>query len=106
MSKNAAASGRLGQLHAKVAEVMLDCLNEYDAQKETFRKANDIALELRDDPNAPPVMLYFPEPSAALLGAITKFLKDNEITCNTDDGDTLSALDERLKNKKAKAPMP
>ena len=44
------------------------------------------------------------EPSPAMLSAISKFLKDNEITVDSAELNTLSAHEERLKNKKASRP--
>lgn len=88
MTKNAATETKLGKLHDKVADVMLNALETYD---EVNEKAQASA-----DEETPFIPL---EPSAALLGAITKFLKDNEITCNTDESQKLSGLAARMASK-------
>jgi hypothetical protein len=38
------------------------------------------------------------EPSAAFLNAVTKFLKDNEITATAESGTGLSELEQKFKN--------
>jgi hypothetical protein len=44
--------------------------------------------------------VIYTEPSAAFLGAVTKFLKDNSVTCSVDDSSSLSELEKRLMAKK------
>ena len=88
VTKASAPEDKLGALHAKVADVMLKALDAIEL-------ANEKAPEQDDDGNSLPPM----EPSAALLGAITKFLKDNNITCNTEDSQTMTGLQQRLKDK-------
>lgn len=88
MTKKSAPEDKLGELHAKVADVMLKALDAIEL-------ANEKAPATDDEGNP----LLPMEPSAALLGAITKFLKDNSITCNTEDSQSLSGLQQRLKDK-------
>ena len=68
-----ASSELLGQLHAALAQLMLDELRWYQEQD-------------------PPIPL-----PAADKAAIAKFLKDNAITADPADADELHALRERLK---------
>lgn len=91
MSKNAAGEDKLGELHSKIADVYLRVLEGYDvlAQKQRER----IEDPEKDEPE---VVL---EPSAAFLSAVNAFLKNNEITCNTENSETLSKLQNRLSQK-------
>lgn len=95
MTKKAANEETLGTLHAKVAEVMLNALNSTDMLNEQIAADNEKARQA-DQLDAIRDLI---EPSPALLGAITKFLKDNEITCNTEDSVGLTALQQQLANK-------
>lgn len=42
----------------------------------------------------------FTEPSPAMLSAITKFLKDNDIGMSKEDAEELSGLERRLAEKR------
>lgn len=68
----------LAELHSKVAEVLLDALDVKD-----------------DDEHAIP-------PSPAILAQATKFLKDNEITCDLNDSEDLQDLERILQEKRGK----
>lgn len=76
MTSKAAKSERLGELHSKVTEVMISTLDNIETTNQKLAALADL-----DPESAQHVPL---EPSAALLGAVTKFLKDNEITCNDE----------------------
>ena len=90
MTTNAATESKLGALHAKVAQVMVNALD-------VVEKAQEVYLELpADDENIGPA----PEVSAPLLSAITKFLNDNKITCVAEDSEAMSELAEKLANKR------
>jgi len=94
MTKNAATEGKLGQLHAKVADVMLSVLNSYDTMQ---RVVEEKLTTLEGGEELPQLV----EPSASLLGAITKFLKDNDVTCQPEENAALSDLERRLEHKRA-----
>lgn len=96
MTKNAAAEGKLGQLHAKVADVLLSTLSAYDKAQELTQQRLGAAV---DDPDMEIQTVV--EPSGALLGAAIKFLKDNEITCQIEENAGLSSLEKRLAAKAA-----
>lgn len=83
MTKRAAKEEVLGELHAKVAEVMTNALNRADTAAEGATE-DGIAIEV----------------NPALLGAVTKFLKDNEITCDTGAVEELSSTERRLRDKR------
>lgn len=70
MSKPA-AYGKMASLHAKLAEVMEDMLDD-------ALKADGLPLD------------------AASIGTISKFLKDNEITCDPADKEDMQALREKF----------
>jgi hypothetical protein len=99
MSKASAKESLLGELHAKVAEIMLSALKAHDAKATLAMAALNRARDAEDIEGMVQAITLIPEPNAALLGAITKFLKDNEITCNTDDSESMSALEQRMKAK-------
>lgn len=87
MTTGAAKEGLLGNLHNKVARVMVNALDVHEKAQENYLKSEDEdAIE--------PVL------SAPLLGVITKFLNDNKITCVPEESAGLSELEERLKNKR------
>lgn len=99
MSKSSAKESLLGELHATVAKIMLNALKAHDAKAIMVMSMVTAAKENGDAEAMANAIIMLPEPNAALLGAVTKFLKDNEITCNTEDDDTMSALEQRMKAK-------
>jgi ABC-type Zn uptake system ZnuABC Zn-binding protein ZnuA len=90
MSKNAATEEVLGDLHARVATVMIGALN-------TVEKAQQAYNELEPEQASVTPM---PEVSASLLSAMTKFLADNKITCNPAEDNKTSALAEKLAKRR------
>lgn len=68
--KKPASEEKLAELHNRVAEIMLECI-----EPSTDDEGNVVHA------------------SPAMLATVTKFLKDNEITCNTGEHET-TALDE------------
>jgi NADPH:quinone reductase-like Zn-dependent oxidoreductase len=92
MSNSAATEGSLGLLHAATARIMLQALKRYEDLD-----MDDIVIGA--DNGSGMVSVSIPEPSAALLGAITKFLKDNNITCQIDASSEMSDLEKRLQAK-------
>lgn len=85
-----ATERRLGELHAKVAEVLIDALEGE-------------VLPGYEDPETGAV---FEDkklaPSAAIIAAATKFLKDNEITCRPSENNALGELEKKLAERRAK----
>lgn len=86
-TKNAATEAQLGELHSKVAKVMKRALDVADIAMERYEA--DESGELIQ-----------PEVSATLLGAITKFLKDNSISAAPEDSNELSDLQRTLAEKR------
>lgn len=85
----------LGELHGKLAKSMLTAL---DASE----RAGELLDEFGDDlPGAVQAFLIkHADANPALLTAVSKFLKDNSITCAIEDDEQMSELEERLKNKR------
>lgn len=96
MANNAASEGALGALHNKVAVVLTKTLDTYDNLSDL---TNERIQAAKDDPEmeVPDVK----EVSAALLSAAIKFLKDNDITCQADESEAMSALERSLAARRA-----
>ena len=95
MSK--ATDSLLGELHGKVAKSMLAALEASDQAQALL---DEYGEELPND-----VINYLSKAAGnnpALLTAVTKFLKDNSITCVIEDNSDMSELEERLQNKRNK----
>jgi hypothetical protein len=88
MAKRAGAE-KLGLLHEKLAEVMLDAL---DGEKITDEDGNETV---------------FKATNPALFTAIAKFLKDNDIVAIPETDDAVKRLkDKLLANNKSTLPLP
>lgn len=99
MATHAATETTLGELHARVASVFNQVLNTYILRLDVLENIN--TEELTEDV----LKLLMSEsnlPSPAMLSAITKFLKDNEISYDTQEIEHLSATQERLNARRAK----
>lgn len=84
----------LGELHSKLAKVMLDALSASD-------EATILLDEFGDELPAPLIVFLSKARDAnpALLSAVTKFLKDNAITCSIDDSNEMSELENLIRKK-------
>lgn len=85
-----ATEKRLGELHEKVAEVLIDALDGEELPGYTDPETEEVVPAKRL------------APSAAIIAAATKFLKDNEITCVVSDSNALGALEARMAERRAK----
>lgn len=87
----------LGELHGKLAKSMINALN-------TSTAASELLEEYRDE--LPGAVVHFlsnlESSNPALLTAVSKFLKDNDITCAIEDDNKMTELEELLKNKQRK----
>ena len=84
----AATEKRLGELHLKVTEVLIEALDGEE-------------LPGYEDPETGEVMAAKRIPaSAAVIAAATKFLKDNEITCVRDQGNALGELEAKMEERR------
>jgi len=96
MAKGASTAPAMGKLHNKLTELFLKILTKYENDLD---KLENVGEELIDELAAEGVM-----PSPAMLSAVAKFLKDNDITMETETLDELSAMEERLAAKKKARP--
>ena len=89
----AARESQLGALHEKVATVMVRILDQVAVAQDKF---DDMVQnpDLQD--------LVLPEVSPAMLGAMTKFLSDNKITCVPEESEQMSELARTLAAKRTK----
>lgn len=98
MAKGAANEAALGGLHAKVAKVFIAVLTRYEQRMDVIDTldrteiTDEVLLALLDDGAMP---------SPAMLSAITKFLKDNEINFDAEAIEELSGQERRLAQRKA-----
>lgn len=94
MSK--ATETQLSILHARVAESMTNALEQSDIATSLIERYKDLGL--------PHDIMKFLEDAAtvnpSLLSAATKFLKDNNISCDASESSELSELEDRLKSKR------
>lgn len=75
MAKGSANEGVLGDLHARLAQAFTKVLEDYEVNPEV-------------------------EPNPAMLGAISKFLKDNSIAFDTEEIEVLSGTAQRLADRR------
>jgi hypothetical protein len=78
-----ATTSRLVDLHNKLAEVMLDGLEKEEIKDE---EGNVVGVQ---------------KPSAAIMAVAVTFLKNNNITADPETNAGLSALQQRLQEKRA-----
>lgn len=87
----AASETVLGALHVKVTEVLTQALDGDVIPG--YTETNEATGEVTEVPDR-----KLP-PSAAIIAAATKFLKDNNITCAPAGDNAVGELVERLKEK-------
>lgn len=90
----AATEKKLGLLHEKVADVLIEAL-EGDLIP-GYTEENPATGEITEVPDR-----RLPA-SAAIIAAATKFLKDNAITCTPSEENALGALESKLKERQAR----
>ena len=95
MAKGASTEARMGILHSRLTELFINILKKYEGAIDSA----DIGGELLDGLAAEGEM-----PNPAMLGAITKFLKDNSISIDSGEIDELSSMERRLASKQANRP--
>ena len=102
MSKGAATEQQLGKLHSNLASILTKVLAGYEKKMELVQQVLDAA-----DPEDEMISVLLQqniEPSPAMLSAVAKFLKDNEISVDSQELNELSAQEERLANRKRNRP--
>jgi len=102
MAKGAATEKQLGDLHSKLATILSKVLEGYDKKMDLVNQVLEAA-----DPEDKMISVLLEqniEPSPAMLSAVAKFLKDNEISVDSQELNQLSAQEERLANRKRNRP--
>ncbi|WCA46241.1 terminase small subunit [Caulobacter phage DCM] len=82
----AANESKLGDLHDKVAEVLIKALEGTSIPAVVNEETGEVEAEA-----------VFMPPSAAFITAATQFLKNNNITCTPADDNKLGELEASLK---------
>lgn len=96
MSK--ASDKELGLLHGELARAYIKALqgsNTAAALLEEYREDLPLAVIT--------FLSEYAEANPSLLTSVAKFLKDNDITCNIDDSQELSELQQTLSKKPKRA---
>ncbi|WCD56180.1 small terminase subunit [Caulobacter phage KSC] len=83
----AASEGKLGDLHDKVAEVLIKALDGTTIPAVIDEETGEVQAEE-----------VFMPPSAAWITAATQFLKNNNITCTPSSDNSLGELEQKLKD--------
>lgn len=99
MAVKAANESALGDLHAQVARVFNQVLKTYEKRLDAM---DNIVVDNLTEEALGLLMSESNLPSPAMLSAVTKFLKDNDIAFDVEEIDMLSATQERLEARKAK----
>jgi len=115
MAKGSAKESSMGALHALLAQVFTKSLEAVEEDLTLAERAREIALLDLDDLDTEDaldvanalkkiagVLGQGCNVNPALLSAVAKFLKDNDISFDEDDIEELSALEKRLKDKERK----
>ena len=97
MAKGAATENTLGKLHDKLALVFSKVLEKHIA---TMDAISDVDASSVEDEVLMELLDKGWEPNPAMLSAISKFLKDNEIMYDTEQLEELSSLERRLADKR------
>ena len=85
----------LGDLHGKLAKSMLSALESSDTAQDLLTAyGEELPIEVIQ------FLTKLSSNNPALLTAVSKFLKDNDITCSIEESHELSELEIRLANKR------
>ena len=97
MAKGAANENALGSLHAKITAVFIKVLSTYEKRLEAMDAIDPSEIE---DEMIQALFADDAMPNPAMLGAITKFLKDNSISFDTEAIAELSDQERRLAERR------
>lgn len=97
MAKGAAKEATLGALHSKLATVFTKVLEKYERGLDAINElpADQIEADLIE------AIADIAEPSPAMLSAVAKFLKDNEIGLDSEEIEKLNSTARRLEDRRA-----
>jgi NADPH:quinone reductase-like Zn-dependent oxidoreductase len=91
-TKGPATEGTLGNLHNKVAEVMIGALDTIEKAQQAY-DAMDVEVIAEKG-------IKEPEVNPALLSVMVRFLDSNKVTCAPEQGNTMSDLERKLEEKR------
>lgn len=97
MATGAAKEKTLGGLHAKITEVFIKVLERYEMRLDAIEEIDPKEME------SEVLEALFEEgamPNPAMLSAVTKFLKDNDIGFDTERLNELSDQERRLQERR------
>jgi hypothetical protein len=97
MAKGAATENVLGGLHSLLAKVFKRTLDKYLAQLDAIDNLNHDELE---GEMVLALLNEVGEPNPAMLSAISKFLKDNDIGMDSDEVEALNSTERRLATRR------
>lgn len=97
MSKGAATENNLGSLHSKITDVFQKILERYEARLDCIEMVTPEQIE---DEMIREIFEDGALPNPAMLSAITKFLKDNEISFDSEQLNELSDTERRLQERR------
>lgn len=98
MAKGAATEKAMGNMHSLLARIYTKTLEKYEKQL----IALDTLAEGEFESEMLEQLMAIQEPNPAMLSAISKFLKDNEIMYDSEDVEKLSSQERRLQELRAK----
>jgi len=102
MAKGSAKEHTMGNLHDRIARVFEKVLATYEKRLDAVDGLDaTVTADLGEDM----LSLLMGDnimPNPAMLAAVTKFLKDNDISYDTEEVEKLSATEERLAARRAK----
>lgn len=101
MARGASNESTLGKLHSRLTEVFLRVLSRYEDRLAMADRINSGEVNIEDEMIAE-LFNDNSMPNPAMLSAVSKFLKDNEITFDTEQLNELSGLERRLKDMQSK----
>jgi len=93
-----ASEQSLSELHGKLADTLSAALETSDKAQHLLNKYEDHEVELPFDVKN--FLRAMREVNPTMLTVVTKFLKDNNISCDGADDDDLGALEGKLKAKR------
>ena len=102
MASNAANEQELGDLHNITAKVLKQTLDVFDVAQKAYILTDGLAREANEEEGIAALYVAPPVLAPAMLAAIIKFLKDNDITAAPEQGNEVSALEDALARKRAR----
>lgn len=103
MAKGAANEQTMGGMHSMLAKVFNRVLQKYERDLEVLDKfsTRDGSGDLVVDDLMVAMLAEIGEPNPAMLSAIAKFLKDNDIGMDSEEIEQLNSTERRLADRRA-----